>query len=148
MEIWFSAYEAFALLVAVNFLEHGFPQQKTVQALRNMRPALEKEHKKILKLDPKTLFDEDALERTAQPGAMVFSSMDPTFLVITTERRGAGSDARPLKALKIFRGERDLMLHMKAALTSYTIFELTNPTHLLEQQLARVQPVQRGRAAT
>ena len=148
IEIWFSGYEAFALLVAHNLLEHGFPQEKAVLALRKMRADLEREHKRMLKLDPRELFDQDALERAASPGKIVSSSTDPTFLVITTEQKPAASDTRPLKAITLHRGERDLMQHMKAAIASYTILELTNRAHLLEHHLARSEPIQRGRAAT
>ena len=38
VENWFQEYEAFALLTALRFLEHGFPQQKSVSALRAVRP--------------------------------------------------------------------------------------------------------------
>ena len=148
IEIWFSGYEAFALLVALNLLEHGFPQEKTVLALRNIRADLEREHKRMLKLDPKKLFDQDALEGAASPGQMVMNSTDPTFLVIKTEKTRAASGSRPLKAITLRRGERDLMLYMKAAIASYTILELTTPAHLLEHHLATSEPIQRGRAAT
>jgi hypothetical protein len=145
VEVWFSPYEAFALLIAFNLLEHGFPQQKTVLALRRIRSALEREHKRILKLDPGILFDQDALRDKAAPGQMAVGSTDPVYLVITTERKRA---AKPLKGITICRGDTELMLFMKAALASYTIFELTIPAHRLHYHLAKTEPSQRGRAAT
>ena len=102
----------------------------------------------MLKLDPRKLFDQDAIEGAASPGQMVLSSTDPTYLVIMTEQKRAVLEPRPLKASKICRGESELMRYMKAALASYTIFELTNPAHLLQHYLARIEPSQRGRAAT
>jgi hypothetical protein len=145
VEVWFSAYEAFALLVAFKLLEHGFPQQKAVLALRRIRPALEPEHKRMLKLDRRVLFNQDALESKVSPGQMVVSSTDPVFLVIRTEE---SRKAKSLKATRICHGEIELMQFIKAALASYTIFELTGSAHLLDYHLANTEPSQRGRAAT
>jgi hypothetical protein len=144
VEVWFSAYEAFALLVAFKLLEHGFPQQKAVLALRRLRPALEPEHKRMLKLDRRALFNQDALERRS-PGQMVVSSTDPVFLVIMTEEKRA---AKSLEPTRICHGEMELMQFIKAALASYTIFELTGSAHLLDDHLAKTEPSHRGRAAT
>jgi hypothetical protein len=143
VEVWFSAYEAFALLVAFKLLEHGFPQQKAVLALRRIRPALEPEHKRMLKLDRRALFNQDALERS--PGQMAVSSTDPVFLVIRTQEKRA---AKSLEAIRICHGEIELMQFIKAALASYTIFELTRSAHLLDDHLAKTEPSHRGRAAT
>ena len=55
-EVWFQEYEAFALLIGLKFLEHGFPQQTSVLTLRGVRPDLQQEHARILQLDPKDLF--------------------------------------------------------------------------------------------
>jgi hypothetical protein len=143
VEVWFSAYEAFALLVAFNLLEHDFAQQKAVLALRRIRHALEREHKRMLKLDPEVLFHQDALQRS--PGQLVVSSTHPVFLVIKTEEKRA---AKPLKDIRICHGDFELMRFIKAALASYTIFELTSPAHLLDYYLAKTEPSHRGRAAT
>jgi hypothetical protein len=143
VEVWFSAYEAFALLLAFKLLEHGFPQQKAVLALRRVRPALEPEHKRMLKLDPKALFNQDALQRSE--GQLALNSTDPVYLVIRTEEKRA---AQPVKDIRICHGEPALMQFIKAALASYTIFELTSAAHLLDDHLAKTEPSQRGRAAT
>jgi hypothetical protein len=143
VEVWFSAYEAFALLLAFKLLEHGFPQQKAVLALRRVRPALEPEHKRMLKLDPKALFNQDALQRSE--GQLALNSTDPVYLVIRTEEKRA---AQPVKDIRICHGEIELMRCIKAALASYTIFELTSAAHLLDDHLAKTEPSQRGRAAT
>jgi hypothetical protein len=144
VEVRFSAYEAFALLVALNLLEHGFPQQKAVLALRRIRPDLEPEHKRMLKLDRRALFNQDALERS--PGQMAVSSTDPVFLVIKTEEEKRAP--KPLKDIRICHGEIELMQFIKAALASYTILELTSAAHLLDDHLAKTEPSHRGRAAT
>jgi hypothetical protein len=148
VEIWFSRYEAFAMLMAVNLLEHGFPQEKTVIAMRSVRQELEREHKRILTLDPNALFDQEPLERNAKPGQLANSSTQPSFLVIRTEQKRAGLSPQPLKAIKICRDEAELMRFMKEALASYSIFELTTPAYLLDEQLAKTKPSQRGRPAS
>ena len=51
IEIRFQEYEAFTLLIGWRFLEHGFPQQKAVLALRRMRRPLEQEHARIMQLE-------------------------------------------------------------------------------------------------
>jgi hypothetical protein len=142
VEVWFSAYEAFALLVALYLLEHGFPQQKAVLALRTIRHALEPEHKRMLKLDPQVLFNQDDLQPS--PGRLVISSTDPVYLVIRTEEKRA---AKPVKEIRICHGEPELMQFIKAALASYTILELTSAAHLLDSHLAKTEPSHRGRAA-
>jgi hypothetical protein len=143
VEVRFSAYEAFALLVAFKLLEHGFPQQKAVLALRRIRPALEPEHKRTLERDRKHLFNQDALQPS--PGQLVTGSTDPVFLVIRTQEKRA---ATSLESIRICHGETELMQFIKAALASYTIFELTRSAHLLDDHLAKTEPSQRGRAAT
>src|SRR5215471_17647665 len=74
VEVWFREYEAFALLTALKFLEHGFPQQKSVLALRTVRHLLEQEHARILQLDPKILVDQEAITLAARPGQLAVSS--------------------------------------------------------------------------
>ena len=68
IEVRFQEYEAFALLTGWRFLEHGFPQQKTVLALRRMRPLLEQEHARIMQLDPKDLLTEERIKLQLNPG--------------------------------------------------------------------------------
>ena len=79
MEVWFEEYEAFALLIGLRLLEHGFPQQKSVLALRTVRPLLEQEHARIMKLDPKVLFDQEAIARALQPGQPVVKQHSSCF---------------------------------------------------------------------
>ena len=56
-EIWFSDYEAFALLSGLRIMEHGWPQGFAVSVMRRLRPDLEKQHGCILKQNPNKLFD-------------------------------------------------------------------------------------------
>ena len=40
VEIWFSTYEAFALLTGLRLMAHGWPQGQAVSVMRNVRSAL------------------------------------------------------------------------------------------------------------
>jgi hypothetical protein len=94
--VWFSPYEAFALLLGLLLLEHRWPQQTAVRIMRQARPMLEPEHARILSLDPKVLFDENNPEEQAAPGAMAVGSLAPVFLAIVsggTPQRAIGSAA-------------------------------------------------------
>ena len=149
VEVWFQEYEAFALLIGLRLLEHGFPQQRAVLALRTGRPLLEQEHARIMKLDPKVLFDQEAIARAAQPGQLAVSSTAPVFLVISSERepRSKVPGARPLKLLTVCRGEVEMMRALKANRGPSTIFEITGAAHQLHHHLLTTEPSQRGRAA-
>lgn len=61
VEIWFSEYEAFALLVGLGLMQHGWPQGFAVEVLRRVRPELERHHARILRQDPAELFDEQRI---------------------------------------------------------------------------------------
>src|SRR3712207_2121112 len=48
VEVWFSAYEAFALLIGVLLLHHRWPQATVVRIMRQARAMLASEHARIL----------------------------------------------------------------------------------------------------
>ena len=77
----FSAYEAFALLAGVILLEHGLPQARVVKVMRLVRRPFEGAHADILKKDPATLFDKDAILANAREGMIYVNNTDPVFLV-------------------------------------------------------------------
>ncbi len=146
IEVRFQEYEAFALLTGWRLLEHGFPQQKVVLALRRMRPSLEKEHARIMQLDPKDLFDEERIRAAAQPGQLYLNNTAPVFLVIcSSEEDKARTKERSIKSVTICRNEADLMRLIKSHFGLNTIFELVGTAHLLRDCLLRTQPSQRGR---
>jgi hypothetical protein len=68
IEVWFSEYEAFALVTGLFLMRHGWPQSFAVSVMRRVRPELERQHARIMKLDPKKLFDQDVIMRNARPG--------------------------------------------------------------------------------
>jgi hypothetical protein len=150
VEVWFQEYEAFALLIGLRLLEHGFPQQKSVLALRSARPQLEQEHARIMKLDPKATFDQKALRRAAQPGQLAVGNLAPVFLVIYsgTEARNKIAGAKPVKSISVCRGEAEMMRAIKANLGLSTIFEIVGTVHLLHRHLSTTKPSRRGRSAS
>ena len=91
----FENYEAFALMIGLRLLQHGWPQGFPVSLLRRLRPELEREHARILKQDPAILFDEEAIKRKARPGDLYFGNTDPVLLTIVS-----GSDLQKEAARK------------------------------------------------
>src|SRR5690606_33069026 len=73
-EVLFSAYEVFALRIAVSLMQGGRPQATVVSILRRARPLLEPKHAEILRWDPTELFDEEKIREMARPGDLA----DPT----------------------------------------------------------------------
>src|SRR5437879_5179055 len=73
VEIWFSRYEAFALLNGLQLMQHGWPQSFPVSVLRRVRVELEREHNRILTMDKKSLFDQNTIRRNARPGDAAFN---------------------------------------------------------------------------
>jgi len=150
VEVWFSPYEAFALLLGLLLLEHRWPQQTAVRIMRQARPALEPEHARLLSLDPKVLFNEKKVEEKAAPGRAAIGSGAPVFLAIVSGGRAERNDseAHP-HAVQVCRGEEDLMRFRRERApvgTSMTVLELTAPAHLLAYCLRQTKARTRGRA--
>jgi len=146
IEVRFQEYEAFALLTGWRFLEHGFPQQKAVLALRRMRRPLEQEHARIMQLDPEVLFSEQRVKAAAQAGKPYVNNTAPVFLVVcSSEEHSAKGDERSIKSVTICQNEPELMRLIKSHFGLNTIFELVGTTHLLHDCLLRAPPSQRGR---
>jgi len=148
-EVMFSAYEALALLAAIILLEHGLPQQTVVRVLRQVRPEFEVEHARILKKDPKVLFDQQRVIAQAKPGMIAVDNIDPIFLVIV-RLTGSSLDSSPSPATAVCRGQAALMAFIKrrsVAGLGATFFEFTSLMHVLAKNLSRTRPAKRGRAA-
>lgn len=136
VEIWFSEYEAFALLTGLRLMQHGWPQGFAVAQLRRLRAALEKHHARILKQG-------SAILQHPQPGDLKFHTAHPVFLVIQRRQDGLGSPSSV-----VCRGEKELMpvLRAEAGVVS-TTFELAKSAHALSSELARTKPRKRGRGS-
>jgi hypothetical protein len=146
-EVWFSEYEAFALLTGLRLMGHEWPQTFAVSVMRRVRPQLEKEHARIRKQDVKKLFDQDQVRRTARAGDMAVDNTDPVFLTILS-RRDLSSDHAVECSIR--RGVKQAWEfvwkeHERLGPSAVTMFELATTIHRLSQELARTEPRRRGR---
>ena len=139
VEVWFHEYEAFALLLAVNLLGHGFPQQTCVEILRRLRLPLEVEHGRILR-QPFRPFD----PKDAKPGQLAVDTADPVYVVVTN---ATGSSDKGKSESAICNGDKGLMQHMKSVGVgmTFTIIEIAAAAHFFHKALLETQPSQRGR---
>jgi hypothetical protein len=103
-DISFSEYEAFALLNALSIMEHGWPQSFAVSIMRRVRPDLTKEHARILRQDPKKLFDWEAIRAKARPGDFVVDNTDPVFLTVVSKGPRARNETKIVPECAVCRG--------------------------------------------
>jgi hypothetical protein len=151
VEVWFSGYEAFALLIGLRVLNHGWPQAIVVRIMRGVRQKLEREHRRILEQDPAALFDQQEVLRRARPGMLADNNTDPVFLAIVT-RAGSNRSARSGSphTVDVCRGQRELVsLIMNKAPPGMatTSLELVGSANALSHQLAQTERRSRGRPA-
>jgi hypothetical protein len=149
VEVWFSEYEAFALLNGLRLMAHGWPQGFAVSVLRRVRADLEMQHARILKLDPKSLFDQEAIWKGAQAGDMAFDNTAPVLLTIVSKVEPApGVQGEPL-GCAICEGPTEAMKWVQGTSGGrhgFTMFELVNAAHALTRKLAGTEPRHRGRS--
>jgi hypothetical protein len=147
-EIWFSSYEAFALLNGLRLLEHGWPQGLAVSVMRDVRPNLEAQHKRILLHDPKWLFDREAIWKNAREGDFAFDNQDPVLLTIVSGSAGpAGEQGAPAEC-QICQGPAAAMAFFRQVsrgVGAVTMFEVTSLAHRLAWELGKTEPRFRGR---
>ncbi|MGE0038534.1 MAG: hypothetical protein AB7S93_23200 [Xanthobacteraceae bacterium] len=150
VEVWFSEYEAFALLNGLRLLNHGWPQTLAVQIMRRVRRILEPEHSRIMGQDPKALFDAAEIRRRAKPGDWAVDNTDPVFLSIvirpgdTPENRSSPPDC------SVCRGVQEAMKWAQQAsggLGGFAMFEIVNLAHWLGRCLTGTEPRRRGPGA-
>jgi hypothetical protein len=148
VEIWFSSYEAFALLTGLRLMAHGWPQGQAVSVMRNVRSALEAEHRRILLQDPNWLFDQDAIRKSAMPGDHAFNNQDPVLLTIVSGSPDRSGQQGAPPGCKICRGPaaaQAFFQEVSAMSGAFTMFELTTSAHRLAWELAKTEPRSRGR---
>jgi hypothetical protein len=145
-EISFSGYEAFALQTGWRLLEHGWPQSFVVNALRHIRFDFERQHSRIVKQDPATLFDKKAIQKKAQPGDFGVDNTDPVFLTIVSGKARFDDGISDQTSAQICRGMQEVSKFLKQKnAQSWTLFELVTYAHRLAEQLTAVRPRSRGR---
>jgi hypothetical protein len=148
VEIWFSSYEAFALLCGLQLMAHGWPQGHAVSVMRGVRPFLEKEHRRILRYDPKWLFDQKEILKSAKPGDHAFDNRDPVLLTIVSSATSPSAQDEGSLSWKVCRGPTEAYAFFQKAsrgLGALTMFELTTSAHRLAEELAKTEPRSRGR---
>jgi hypothetical protein len=144
--ISFSEYEAFALLIGLNIMDHRWPQGFAVSVMRRVRLDLEREHARILRQRPDKLFDQQAIRAAAREGDIAVDNTDPVFIVLASKAKRAPDEGQtaPLSAVchglaKAFEFSRDV------GASSVTIFEVVTLAHGLHQELMQTEPSRRGR---
>ena len=95
VENWFSDYEAFAVLIGLRLMRHGFSQGVVVRMLRRVKLGLEEQHAIILKQDPAVAFDEQQIQERAKPGDLVVGNTRPVFLVLSSQDGKVHAGASP-----------------------------------------------------
>jgi hypothetical protein len=149
VEVMFSGYEAFALLVAIMLLEHGIRQAAVVSILRQVRGDLEIAHAQRVKMDQKALFDPQGVRQMVKPGMIATNNTAPVFLAFV-RLSGSEVDGKVREAITVCRGHDELV----AFIAKYsvpgegaTFFELVSLMHKFAAKLSQTRPIKRGRAS-
>jgi hypothetical protein len=147
VEVWFSKYEAFAVLTGLRLMGHGWPQSFAVSVLRRVRPELERQHDRILKLDPKLLFDQEAIRRNAKEGDIAFNNTDPVLLTIVSKSGNALHEQNEPVDCSIHVGPHEATKWVSRTSKGgapFTMFEIVDAAHALTGELAKTEPSRRG----
>jgi hypothetical protein len=148
VEVWFSEYEAFALLNGLRLMAHGWPQGFAASVMRRVRPELEKQHARILKQDAKPLFDQEAIRRDAREGDMAFDNTDPVLLTIVSKSGVAPNEQGEPHRCAVCRGPKaatKFAWEASMGAGAWTMFELATVAHRFSKALGRTEPRHRGR---
>ena len=142
-EVSFQEYEAFALNLALQFLDQGLPQHDVVEILRSMRPALELEHQSIL-AKPLAHFM-DTKKAVREPSETIFSE-DPVFVAIGKSSNPKSPRSSNGFTAEILHGGDGWWNHLWSARgRSVTTAEITLTAHVLNSQLVAAKPRKKGR---
>jgi hypothetical protein len=150
--ISYTRFDAFALLLGLHLLDANVPQMAVIRLLRRIRPELQRDYERILRLSPQALAGTKAnLEQKIKAGQIVKDSGQMVFLVLPS---GAGADL-------LYRRAQDdrielaniapatELVNVLAFLTRVSppvlVFELINPAHQLAWWLERAPLIRRGR---
>jgi hypothetical protein len=149
VEIWFSSYEAFAVLIGLQLMRHGWPQAKAVSVMRRIRPDLEEQHRRVLRHDPKWLFDQEAIRINARRGDHAFDNRDPVLLaIISSSTDPSGQQGAPIEC-KVCEGPAAAQTFFREVNKGWgvlTMFEVTTLAHQLTVELEKTEPRSRGRS--
>jgi hypothetical protein len=149
VEVWFSEYEAFALLNGLRLMAHGWPQGVAVTLMRRVRSELEQQHARILKWDPKILFDEEEIRRNAKEGDIAFDNTDPVLLTIVSKTGTTPDEQGGVRDCAVCQGpDEAIQFAWKAGggAGAWTMFDVVGVAHRLSRELVRTEPRRRGRS--
>lgn len=147
-EVLFSEYEAFALLMGLRLLEGQWPQGFVVETMRRTRSDLEREHRRILRLDARVLFDKAATQKQTEGSFYQGTNSAPAFLLIVSDTAVSGKTHSSAPYTRIFQDSLDAFkFQLKEAGRSCTWCELVTPAWSLHEHLEATIPRQRGRSS-
>jgi hypothetical protein len=118
--------------------------------MRLVRRPFETAHAAILKKDPTTLFDQNAILAKAKPGMIGVNNTDPVFLVFVRVTASAVDERNGGPAVAVCRGEVELQTFLKRYSVpgmGATFFEFVSQMHAFAAHLSQTLPVKRGRGA-
>ena len=137
LEIEFSEYEAFALLIGLQLMAHGWTQELAVTILRRTRIELERHHANILKLC-----------RAGKASELSFESDAPLLTIITAATPDDGVDAFASSVCAGYRNAIRWTSKLSRKGHGFSIFELPSHAQKLASQLAQTEPRHRGRSSS
>jgi hypothetical protein len=146
VDISFSEYDGFSLLNALRIMGHGWPQGFAVAIMRRVRPALEREHARILRQDPEELFDQQAIRARARPGDIYVDNTHPVFLIIASKAQRVADEPQSAPLAAVCRGpDKVSEFSRDVGASSVTMFEVVTLAHRLHRELMKTEPRRRGR---
>ena len=155
IDVMYTAYEAYALLIALRLLRGGLTQTRAVDFVRELREPLAGFHYETLRASlTKLRPDIEVSERTnlVRDGFLVEDPQKMAYLVALAGERAEAFDApspaeRPVSG-NICRTVEDLLLRMRWASHeghALIVVELVNAAHQLAHHLNRIPLRSRGR---
>jgi len=132
-EVQYSAYEGFALLVALRLMKHGWTQNVAVSILRRARSELEAQHGRILKL-----------RRQNNAGELNFETNAPILVVITRTDADGADNAFACSVREGYRKSIEWTWEKSEPGHGFSMFQLLDDAQRLAAELTRTEPRHRG----
>ena len=142
-EVSFSKYEAFALMIGLQMLNHNWPQKFVVDTLRRFPARTPKATQENSESSiPRSCSIRSKSRLHAQSGSLAVNTDSAIFLLIWSDQRQAND---PTPSAGIFNQQGAFAVLMDKVGRSSTWLELTRPAHSLLAQLSASLPRKRGR---
>ena len=145
-EVLFTDYEVFAVMAAINLLEHGLPQAKVVSILQQVRSDFEAAHRDILRMDRRELFDVQAVQAKAQPAMLAADNIAPVYLAFVKIDAGKGTVRATVSVCRGWDALTKFIKQHSVPGSGATFFEFVRLMHTLASHLAETRPLKRGRS--